>query len=65
MVILFLAFSYQGHKPLFSEAHCPVCASRSDGKIKGLCGENCLAVPLNRFSFSSGEDTWKKEMLIK
>lgn len=65
MVILPLTFSYQGHKALFSEAHCTVCASRFDGKIKGLRGKNCLAVPLNTFSFSSGEVTLKKEMLIK
>lgn len=34
MAILLIAFSYQGHKPLFSKAHCSVWASRFDGKIK-------------------------------
>lgn len=32
---------------------------------KGWGGKNCLAVPLNTFSFFSGEVTLKKEMLIK
>jgi hypothetical protein len=51
MVVLPLAFSYQGHKPLFSEAHCTVCASRFDGKIKGCKGKIAWLFLLIHFLF--------------
>lgn len=64
MVILLLVLSYQDHKPLFSEARGPVCSSRFDGKIKGLCGEHCLAGPLPRFSFLPVRIPGRKKCLL-